>query len=243
MQLRGKIALVTGGAHRVGRAVTLALAAEGCDLMVHFHRSGEAAAATVADALRLGVQASSVAADLSHTAGIETTFAALDDTFAGLDILVNSAAILEPVALLQASAEDWRRTIDLNLRGATLCLQQAALRMRRRGGGAIVNISDVAGHRPFGRYPLHSISKAGLEMLTKAAALELAPDIRVNAVVPGPVLKPDRMSQGRWRRILQRIPQRRAGAPEDVAQTVVFLLRNEYLTGESLHVDGGSLLV
>lgn len=242
MQLRGKVALVTGGAHRVGRAVTLALAAEGCDLMVHFHRSGEAATATVADARRLGVQASSVAADLSQMEGVHSAFSAIDRTFAGLDILVNSAAILEPAALLQASAEDWRRTLDLNLRGAAFCLQQAALRMRRRGGGGIINISDIAGHRPFRRYPLHSISKAGIEMLTKAAALELAPDIRVNAVVPGPVLKPEWISEERWQRIMQPLPRQPAGTPEDVAQSVIFLLRNDYLTGVSLRVDGGSLL-
>ena len=239
----GKSALVTGGAHRVGRAVALALARHGCDLMLHYFHSGEAAADTAAEARASGHQVATFTADLSRMEGVQALFAAVDRTFGGLDVLVNSAAVFEPVSLLEASEEDWRRTMDLNLRGAAFCLQQAARRMKARGGGAIVNISDAAGHRPFRRYPLHSISKAGVEMLTRVAALELAPTIRVNAVVPGPVLKPPGMSDERWHNIATRGPQRRPGTPEAVAETVLFLLRNDYITGESLRVDGGDLLV
>ena len=243
MELVGKSALVTGGAHRVGRAVALALARHGCDLMLHYFHSGEAAVDTAAEARASGRQVATFTADLSRMEGVQALFAAVDRTFGGLDVLVNSAAVFEPVSLLEASEEDWRRTMDLNLRGAAFCLQQAAQRMKARGGGAIINISDAAGHRPFRRYPLHSISKAGVEMLTRVAALELAPAIRVNAVVPGPVLKPPGMSDERWHNIATRGPQRRPGTPEAVAETVLFLLRNDYITGESLRVDGGDLLV
>lgn len=243
MELIGKSALVTGGAHRLGRAVALALARQGCDLMLHYFHSGEAAAATAAEARASGRRVATCAADLSQMEDVQALFAAVDRTFGGLDVLVNSAAVFEPVSLLEASEEDWRRTMDLNLRGAAFCLQQAARRMKARGGGAIVNISDAAGHRPFRRYPLHSISKAGVEMLTRAAALELAPSIRVNAVVPGPVLKPPGMSEESWHNIVTRGPQRRPGTPEAVAEAVLFLLRNDYITGESLRVDGGDLLV
>jgi len=243
MELVGKSALVTGGANRVGRAVALALARHGCDLMLHYFHSGEAAVDTATEARASGRQVATFTADLSRVEGVQTLFAAVDRTFGGLDVLVNSAAVFEPVSLLEASEEDWRRTMDLNLRGAAFCLQQAARRMKARGGGAIVNISDAAGHRPFRRYPLHSISKAGVEMLTRVAALELAPTIRVNAVVPGPVLKPPGMSDERWHNIATRGPQRRPGTPEAVAETVLFLLRNDYITGESLRVDGGDLLV
>lgn len=242
MDLRGKTALVTGGAHRVGRAVTLALAEQGCDLVVHYHRSEAAAADTAAEVRRLGRRVAAVSADLSRLEGVHKVFATVDETFQSLDILVNSAAIFERVTLLEATEEDWRRTMDLNLRGAAFCLQQAARRMQSRGG-AIVNISDAAGHRPFKRNPLHSISKAGVEMLTKTAALELAPAIRVNAVVPGPVLKPQGMPEDHWRAIARALPSGKAGSGEAVAQAVVFLLQNDYLTGESLRVDGGDLLV
>jgi len=239
----GKSALVTGGAHRVGRAVALALARNGCDLMLHYFHSGEAAADTAAEARASGRRVVTCAADLGRMEGVQALFAAVDRAFGGVDVLVNSAAVFEPVPLLEASEDDWRRTMDLNLRGAAFCLQQAAHRMKARGGGAIVNISDAAGHRPFRRYPLHSISKAGVEMLTRAAALELAPSIRVNAVVPGPVLKTPGMSEESWHRIAMRGPQRRPGTPEAVAEAVLFLLRNDYITGESLRIDGGNLLI
>jgi len=242
MVLMGKLALVTGGGHRVGRAITLALARHGCDLMLHYFQSGEAAASTAAEARAFGRRVAICAADLGRMEGVRALFAEVDRTFGGLDVLVNSAAVFEPIPLLEASEDDWRRTMDLNLRGAAFCLQQAAHRMNARGGGAIVNVSDAAGHRPFRRYPLHSISKAGIEMLTRAAALELAPSIRVNAVVPGPILKPPGMSEESWHSIATRGPQRRPGTPEAVAEAVLFLLGNDYITGESLRVDGGDLL-
>jgi NAD(P)-dependent dehydrogenase (short-subunit alcohol dehydrogenase family) len=242
VDLQGKTALVTGGAHRLGRALALALARSGCDVAIHYHASAEMAQATAAEIQALGRRALALPADLTSTAQIESLFGALDGAFSGLDVLVNSAAILEPVDLLDAGEADWQRTIDLNLKAAFFCLQQAARRMRQRGGGAIVNISDVAGIRPWARFPIHSISKAGIEMLTRVAALALAPDIRVNAVAPGPVLKPEGMSAERWQAIGARLPLRRPGSAEDVTRTVLFLLRNEFVTGETVAVDGGDQL-
>jgi NAD(P)-dependent dehydrogenase (short-subunit alcohol dehydrogenase family) len=115
--------------------------------------------------------------------------------------------------------------------------------MSRRGGGAIVNIGDVAGARPWPRFPVHSISKAAIHMLTQVAALSLAPSIRVNAVAPGPVLRPETMSAARWESIVSTLPLHKGGTPQDVAEAVLFLLRNDYLTGTTLPVDGGSQLV
>jgi pteridine reductase len=148
-----------------------------------------------------------------------------------------------PGDLLTASESDWQATVDLNLKGAFFVLQQAAIRIRRAGGGAIVNLADIAGLQPWPRFPIHSISKAGLLALTQLAALALAPDIRVNAVVPGPVLKPDRMPEDRWRTIGDALPLRRTGTPGDVARSVRFLLENDFVTGESLLVDGGNQFV
>jgi pteridine reductase len=131
--------------------------------------------------------------------------------------------------------------MDLNLRAAFFCLQAAARRMQA-GGGAIVNISDVAGQRPWSRYPIHSISKAGVDMLTRSAALALAPSVRVNGVAPGPVEKPSRMAEGRWAEIGRAVPLGRPGSGDDVAAAVVFLLQNDYLVGETIAVDGGDLI-
>jgi len=242
VELQGKIALVTGGAHRLGRALALALAEAGCDIAFHYHASAGPAADTADEIRSLGRRAVALPADLSSTQQIEGLFRSLDEAFEGLDILINSAAILEAVDLLDVSETDWQRTIDLNLKAAFFCLQQAARRMQRRGGGSIVNISDVAGLRPWARYPIHSISKAGIEMLTQVAALALAPDIRVNAVAPGPVLRPERMSAERWRLLGSRLPLQRTGTPDDITQAVLFLLRNDFMTGETITVDGGDRL-
>lgn len=238
--LQGKVALVTGSAHRVGRGIALALASRGCDLVVHYHQAADQAQQTLSQASTFGVQAVAVQADLSAFEGVMAIFQTVDENFGGLDLLVNSAAVLQRVDLLAVSETDWQHTIDLNLKGAFFCLQQAALRMRARGGGAIVNVSDVGGLVPWKRFPVHSISKAGLEMLTKVSALALAPEIRVNAVAPGPVLKPDWMSEDRWSEIGKSLPLGHAGDVEDVARAVVFLFENEFITGETIIVDGGN---
>ncbi|HSR48208.1 MAG TPA: SDR family oxidoreductase [Anaerolineales bacterium] len=242
MDLNGRSAVVTGGAHRVGRAIALALAERGCSLVVHYHRSREAAEQTAKEAERLGVRATPIGADLRQLGGVHGLFEHVDRAFDRLDVLVNSAAILEPVDLLAASEADWQSTIDLNLKAAFFCLQAAARRMHSSGGGAVVNISDVAGQRAWSRYPIHSISKAGLDMLTRTAALALAPDIRVNGVAPGPVEKPAGMTDLRWREIGGALPLRRPGTAADVAAAVVFCLENEYLVGETIPVDGGDLV-
>jgi pteridine reductase len=237
-----RVVLVTGAGHRLGREIALRLADEGCQVVVHYHRAETDAADTVSEIKRRGANGFQVAADVSTGAGIRHLFESIDRSLGSLDFLVNSAAILEPVDLLQASEDDWRRTIDLNLKGAFFCLQQAARRMHS-GGGAIVNISDVAALRPWKRFPLHSISKAGIEMLTRVAALALAPGIRVNAVAPGLALKPERMPDHRWEALAESVPLKRAGVPSDIGEAIVFLFKNDYITGETLIVDGGYHLV
>ena len=242
MDPRGKVALVTGGAHRVGGAISLALAEAGANLVVHYNSSHQAAEATAVTASRLGVEVLTHPADLRDRKQREALFAALEARFGGLDILINSAAIMEPKPLMDATEDDWYRTIDLNLTAAFFCLQHAARSMLARGGGVVINISDIAGLQPWPRFPVHSISKAGVEMLTKTAALVLAPHVRVNAVAPGPVLKPTGMAAERWSEIGARLPLGKAGNPRDVAEAVLFLVRQEFITGETLVVDGGQQL-
>lgn len=243
MEIPGKIALVTGGAHRVGREIAIALAHAGCHLAIHYHNSEKAARGTASEAHALGVNAVILQADLRKLNQIEELFRFIDSKLGSLDFLVNSAAIMKRIDFQKAVEDDWHNTIDLNLKAPFFCIQKAAERMRINGAGAIVNISDLAGLRPWRDYPIHSVSKAGLEMLTKVAARKYAPEIRVNAVSPGPVLKPDEMSDTRWQEIGDALPLQHCGNASDVARAVIFLLENDFITGETLVVDGGNQLI
>jgi pteridine reductase len=242
MDLVGKIALVTGSAHRVGRNIALALAERGCDLLIHYNNSASEAQSAADAARATGVRAASVQADLSRLNGIEKLFQGFDQVYKRLDLLVNSAAIMHQVNLMSVSEEEWDQPLDLNLKAPFFCIQRAAERMQPQGG-AIVNISDVAGLRPWGRYPTHSISKAGLEMLTAVSARALGPKIRVNAVAPGPVLRSEWIDERRWQEITGGLPLQREGSPGDVAEAVIFLCENDFITGETIIVDGGRNLV
>lgn len=239
MDLHGATILITGAARRLGRSIALELGAAGANLLIHHHASQAQAEATCAELRRMGVHAHSLQADLSSREGIEGLFDGVD-RLGGLSALVNSAAVMVPGDLLQVTEADWDQTLDLNLKAAFFVLQHAALRLRSAGGGVIVNIADIAGLRPWPRFPVHSISKAGVLALTQVAALALAPEIRVNAVVPGPVLKPDPMRDERWEALGRALPLRRTGSPADVARAVRFLMENEFVTGEALLVDGGN---
>ena len=242
MELPGKIAVVTGAAHRVGKAIALGLADAGANVVVHYHGAAAEAPGTLAELEQRGVQAVAVQADLAQTAGVEAVFEAAVSAFGGVDILVNSAAIMEPGSVLEMSRTEWQRSLDINLTAPFFCAQRAARLMRARGGGGIVNIADLAGLEPWARYPAHSVSKAGLIMLTQVLAKALAPDIRVNAVAPGPVEKPQGWQEDRWRKVGEHTLLKRAGSGYDVARAVVFLLEQDFITGETLVVDGGSLI-
>ncbi len=241
-RLDGKVALVTGAAHRVGRGIALALAAAGAHVAVHYHTSGAAAAATVADLQALGVRAFAAQADQSDPAQAAGLIDAVLARFGRLDILVNSAAIMEPGDVLTLTPEAWDRSLAVNLRGPFLCAQRAARAMLAAGGGAIVNIADLAGLEPWTRYPQLSVSKAGVIMLTRVLARALAPTVRVNAVAPGPVAAPQGWNDARWRAVWEHTPLRREGTPTDVGAAVVYLAGAPYVTGVILPVDGGTLL-
>jgi pteridine reductase len=242
MDLSGKTALITGAAHRVGKQIALALAEAGCEIILHYHRAGEAARETAAQIGAISGAPMLVEADLRDLRDLEAMFDQIQSCGKKLRILVNSAAIMERIVLKEVDEESWRRTIDLNLKSVFFCTQHAARSMLPEGG-VIVNISDIAGIRPWSAYPVHSISKAGVEMLTRVAALDLAPEIRVNAVAPGPVMKPAGMPDGRWSEIWGALPLQRPGIAADVASAVLFLCENEYITGETLVVDGGNQLI
>lgn len=238
-----RVALVTGAAHRVGRAIAAGLGAQGYRIMLHYNQAEEAAIETGSDLTEAGVEVELHRADLTDLEQIEPLFVHIKHRFQRLDVLVNSAAIMRRVAFGQVEAQDWASTINLNLRAPFFCIQQAARIMQQNGGGVIINISDIAALQPWAEFPVHSISKAGLEMLTRVAARAYAPQIRVNAVVPGPVLKPEGMSSKRWEQIGAELPLGRTGSPAEIVRAIIFLIENEGITGESLVVDGGNQLI
>jgi NAD(P)-dependent dehydrogenase (short-subunit alcohol dehydrogenase family) len=235
-----RVALVTGSARRLGKAIALALAQDGADIVVHYHHSSEAAAATADEITALRRRVLTVGADLSDVAQVEGLFQEIEREFGQLDVLVNSASTFEAVSFMDMTPAQWDETLDVNLKGPAFCAQAAARLMLPRGGGHIVNIADVIGLQPWPRFPHHAVAKAGLIMLTQVLAMTLAPAIRVNAVAPGPVLKPPGMPDERWQEIGAASLLGRAGQAADVVEAVLFLVRSNYITGEVLVVDGGS---
>ncbi len=239
MILKDKTAVVTGSAHRVGKAIALALAQAGANIVVHYHSASEAMPGALAELEALGVRAIAVQANLVEPEGVEAVFAAAEAAFGGVDVLVNSAANMEPGDVRTLTRADWQRSLDLNLSAPFFCAQRAAQSMLARGAGAIVNIADLSGLQPWARYPAHSVSKAGLIMLTQVLAKALAPTIRVNAIAPGPVVKPDDWSDETWLRLGQRTLLKHTGSGYDVARAALFLVEADFITGETLVVDGG----
>ena len=235
------VALVTGGAVRVGRAITLALADAGWDVVVNY-RSSEGPARDVADALaEMGRRAWTVRGDLADPDTPRRLADAVREGPGRLDLLVNSAANFHPTEILATDAEEWDAVHDVNLRGPHL-LVRACAALLRASGGAVVNIADHMGIRPWVRYGSHSVAKAAVVHLTRVQALALAPDVRVNSIAPGLVLPPDDMDEAALERELTGIPLGRAGTPQDVAEAVLFLATAPFVTGHLLVVDGGQTL-
>jgi NAD(P)-dependent dehydrogenase (short-subunit alcohol dehydrogenase family) len=243
LEIRDRIALVTGGAHRVGKAIALALAREGAHVAFTYHASLEKAQQTAAEIEACGVQTFSNRCDQSDPAQVAAVFDALQKRWDRLDILINSAAIMQQKPFLEITPQDWDATIGINLKGPFLFSQRAGrMMMAQDSGGVIVNIADEAGLTPWSRYVHHSVSKAGVVMLTRAAARVLAPKVRVNAIAPGPVFKPAGWTDERWETLRSSTPLARLGSPQDVVQAALYLVRADFVTGHVLVVDGGRML-
>jgi pteridine reductase len=235
-----RVALVTGGAVRVGSTIVRELAAHGYRVAIHANQSLDRAAALVDELTEAGRDAAAFGADLRDE---EATRAMIDRArrhFGRLDVLVNSAAIWSPTPLENAAADDVRRFFEVNTVSTFVCCQHAGLIMADQPtGGAIINIADWAVARPYRSYSAYFISKGAIPTLTRLFAVELAPRVRVNAVLPGPVMLPDDLpAEARERAIAGTLVQR-AGRPEDVAHAVLFLAENDFVTGVCLPVDGG----
>ena len=241
MDLNGKTALVTGAAKRVGRSIALSLARAGADVIVHYNRSEDDARATAATIADIGRRAELIAANLARPEQIEAMFARiaemLGDSNRPLSVLVNNASVYHRTPIASLTADEWDREMAVNARGAALCIRHAILLMPP--GAAIVNITDISAEDPRADLPAYCASKAALLALTKSAAKALAPDIRVNAVAPGAIVWEEDIPEAEVQRVLARVPMKRTGRPEDIAAAVIFLCQNEYITAQTLRVDGG----
>ena len=234
------MALVTGAGKRLGRAVALRLAQEGADIAVHYNSSAKEAAAACAEIQALGRRAVAFPANLGSVDEIRRLFDQAGKEFGRLDVLVNSAANFLPASIISTTEEIWDRSLDTNLKAGFFCAQAAAP-LLRRSKGAIVNFADAGGLLGWPGYIPHSISKAGVVMLTKVLAKALAPEVRVNAIAPGTITMPGDPPE--WEAdFIKLAPLRRTGTPNDIADAVSYLIHAEFMTGHVLVLDGGRSL-
>lgn len=235
----GRVALVTGGAVRLGRAITLGLAEAGCHVVVHYHRSAGAAEETVAAARRLGVEAVAIPADLADLVAARALARAAVARLGRVDILVHSASPFVRGGLLDTAPETWRQVMGVLVDSLFLMAQELAPGMIERGEGSIVAILDRGAFDAWPTFMAHGVGKSALWALIRHLAVALAPHVRANGVVPGPVLPPPGYTAAQQERIAAGTLLQRWGCPQDVVDAVTFLVRSDYITGEALFVDGG----
>src|SRR5215467_2499649 len=239
-KLSGKVALVTGAGKRLGRAVALRLAEEGADVVVHYRQSAKEAAEVVGKIEEMGQRAVALRANLESVDEIRKLFLDAGNELGRLDLLVNSAANFLPGSVISTTEAIWDASVDTNVKSPFFC-SQAAAPMLRRSKGSIVNFADSGGLLGWPGFVPHSVSKAGVLMLTKCLAKALAPDVRVNAIAPGTITMPGDPPE--WEQEFVKLaPLGRTGRPSDIAEAVVYLATAEFLTGHTLVLDGGRTL-
>jgi len=247
--LTGRVAIVTGASRGIGRAIAVGLAREGASVVVNYVANAAAAGEVVAEIRAGGGEAVAVQADVQDLAQHERLVAAARDHFGRLDVLVNNAGMSHRQPFLDATAAAWDEIVGVNLKGVFFLSQAVARLMTAQGAGKIINISSVHDARPMAGNSVYNIAKAGLVMLTKSLALELAEHgVQVNCISPGAIHTDEnheRLADPAYRaRVLTRIPSRRIGEPRDVVGAVLLLASSasDYITGATLYVDGGMLL-
>lgn len=239
MNIANKIILITGGAVRVGRAISLELAGAGATVCCHYHTSKKAALELKSMVEKTNGHIWLFQADLSVTTNAVNLVRQVIDTFGRIDVLINNASIFFKTPFGTVSEEQWDQFLNLNLKAAFFLSQEAGKQMSEQKEGKIINIADSGALHPFPSYLPYSISKAGLMALTKGLAKALAPYVQVSCVNPGPVLFPNDFPDKEKEFAINQTLLKRAGTAEDVARTVRFLIENDYITGECVAVDGG----
>jgi NAD(P)-dependent dehydrogenase (short-subunit alcohol dehydrogenase family) len=242
MDLTNRVVIITGG-KRIGRVVARELAARGADLVLSYRGSKEEALATAADVEARGRKAMTVVADVSKSADCEAIVAHAVSTFGRVDVLINMASIYAPVPFDALTDADWERNIAINLKAAFVCAKAAVPHMRRQGGGRIINFADwlaASGRPQYTNFLPYYVAKAGVIALTEALALELAADhIQVNAIAPGPIVPPPDLTEEERNAVARKTPLGRWGGELEIAKAVLLLIESDFITGETLRVDGG----
>jgi pteridine reductase len=242
MDLKNKVALVTGAGRRIGRAIALELAARSASIAVHYRNSRAEAEAVVTKVAANGGKAQAFRANLERVAEIERMVAEVLDAFGRIDILVNSASVFARTSLETLTERDWDANLDTNLKAPFFLSKFAGAAMRRQGAGKIINLGDWAGIRPYKDYLPYSVSKSGMIGLTKALAKELAPEVQVNCIALGMVMPPEKYTKDEVDRLVARTLTKKLGTLEDVTRAVIFFCETDFATGSVLTLEGGRLL-
>ena len=238
--LEGQVALVTGGAKRIGRSIALRLAADGAAVALNYKTSRGEAESLVREIQDGGAKGTAIQADVSKRAEVEKMFASVEREFGRLDILVNNAGMFFSAKFESLTDEQWNHIMDANLKSQFLCAQLAAPIMKRQGRGRIINLSSLGGLLAWPAYTHYCVSKAGSIMLTRCLARALGPEILVNSVAPGTIQFPDEPPDEEY---IRRVPLHRTGTGDDIAGAVAYLATADFVTGQVIVVDGGRALV
>jgi pteridine reductase len=240
MRLEKRTVFITGGAKRIGSHLARAVARRGANLVINYRYSNTDAQAVVQELRRLGVDALAVPGDVSNAEDVQRMVMSAIERFGRIDVLINNAAVYFKTPFAQLTESEWDLTVDINLKGSFLCAKAVAGHMLARGEGKIINFADWAGMRPYPEYLPYCVSKAGVIALTQSLAQELAPAVQVNCIAPGPILMPEDMDEEERQRVIRATPLQRIGSPEDIVQTVLFLIEGtDFATGGTYLIDGG----
>jgi NAD(P)-dependent dehydrogenase (short-subunit alcohol dehydrogenase family) len=242
-RLNGKVALITGGSRNLGRELALALAKEGADIIINYFSSENKALQTQTEIEKLGVKAILVKTDISRVSEIQNMADTAIHAFGKIDILINNAGIFMRTPLNELTEKIWDEVLDTNLKSVLFTAKAFSEGMISQKSGMILNIADVGGFHPWPGYLAYCISKAGVIMATKCLASALAPDVQVNCIAPGMITFPDEFDNHKKDKMLDRIPMKRLGSYQDIANAAMFLLCDaSFVTGQSIIVDGGRVL-
>jgi NAD(P)-dependent dehydrogenase (short-subunit alcohol dehydrogenase family) len=243
MQIENSVILITGAAMRVGRTVALELARKGAIIAFSYYLEGEPWRETMAEIRDLCGECLAIQTEIRSAADVKSLVQKTIDHFGRVDVLINNASIWLKAPVLEITEEQWDLSLDVNLKGPFLASQAVAPYMQKQGQGVIINITDLSAFQTWPGYAHHAASKAGLVALTKSLAVELAPQIRVNAIAPGTVLLPEDAPPEKVEWAVEKSLLKRVGEPQDVARLVAFLIESEFTTGSVYFVDGGRSLV
>ncbi len=243
MNIADKVVLITGSSHRVGRAIAVRMASCGAKVVIHYHTQQHLAGETAKLLENLGAKYMTVKGDVSKRSDWERMTREIIDKWGRIDVLVNNAAIFYKTPVFDVTETDWDNFQDINLKGSFLGCQIVGLQMTENKCGKIINIADVSAETVWTQYIPYCISKAGIVALTKGMAKALAPYVTVNAVAPGTVLLAENYNEQEENMLIERTPLKRIGSPEDIAETIRFLVEgSDFITGEIIKVDGGRSL-